>query len=363
MTFNPKFTFEDIEQFKTLYKDLACQYLLEHELVLEKIIEYPNLYNIKKKSSLDSYSLNKKTILSRDEQFKEHIFIKFPGQNIMWDNHSGVGYQRSFYKLLYNSANEKQKNILRSHIFILHDIFELTHALYGLPLELKKFIDHSSHMYGDIIKSSTLKTLFSMWKEMFSEEVFNEVTSTFLLNNAKKCQFKNSSIYVRYAVSTYVTDEATCNHIFKTLFGEEKVTNLFVDNNYNIFEIGITKEELMKFISLPDNNAYTFIHKNIVDGLNNCQKLGIASCEILNNSEASNQCIMLVKLYEKCPITKEKFKNILMSLYKSYENLAANVDYPSQLKTNVTQQWIEHSILDQTIPNKNNITSKNKNKI
>lgn len=360
---NTKFTEEEIESLKVLYKDLACQYLLERELVLEKLTEYPNLYVVKRKVSFDSYSLNKKTILSKEEQFKEHIYIKFPGKNIMWDNHNGMGYQRSFYKLLYNSANEKQREILRSYVFILDDIFELTHSLYESPKELKKFIDHSSHLYGDMIKSATLKTLVSIWKDIFSEKDFNEALTNFLLINKKKCHFKNSSIHVRYVLSNYVHDESTYEYITNELFGEEKVANIFVDNNYTIFEFSVTREELMKYISLVDNNSYTYIHENIVQGLNSCQKLGIASCEILNKSESSNQCTMLIKLYENSSLTKEKFKTILLSLYKSYEELAANIDYPAQLKNKITPQWVQHSILDQTIPNKTEKPTKTKNKI
>lgn len=355
-------TLEEIKDFENFYKEKLVEYCKTYGLFLEETNEKPknkkfyNYYIVKKNyhfSNLSEYAQNYSL-----ETLKGLVNINFPDTNILWNQGS---YSSSFYKYLYSKANNAQQNILQNNIFLCENIFDITHALYESPQELRKYIEASSQLYGNIVKSQDLSTTFSMWKKIFSKDVFYSLVNTFLITNKKHTKTIAATVYVKNAIYQNIDNEKLSTDLINSLYQQDiKDSHPFIEEDFVTFETVVDRNKLVKLISLPQPTHYNTMNEVLVEKLNNIDLYGIVSCEIVTKNGKSNQWKILTKVSGDSPFDKFKFQQFLLGLYRQYQGLSNESNNIFELKKYITTSWIQNCYLDTFIPQKNTTIKKNK---
>lgn len=364
-----EFSKEEIDSFEKYYRMSVIKYLQQNNLCIKRkydhsdnefiIGHYTSPSSCSNTTYYSSYHNHNNiyTIGSNGVATLNNIVTTdYYGTNIHWDIHANP-----FFRFFYSNADELVKNILQNNKFILYGLDDFSLSLSN-DIELTiDYIKKSKHLYASVFSQSyLLKNIIDTWKKIFNPEQFNNIIIDFFTYHKNEGKKTKSKINIEYILDNFIDDKNVYQHLLSLFPPREKIKDPFGNSELTIFEIYIDRKKLIDYIKLPENDDYNRMHNIVIEILNDNNiggKIGLYSVETSSKYKLLKQIPILVKLEKNSSYDIDKFKNLIMAIYKGYELISKNNKY-YLIKDMMTLSWVNAQMLNHTL----SIKEKNVNK-
>lgn len=337
----------EINDFCQYYKKSAIEYMEKFQLGV--IGEYLNtqhvrlrVYPINQLEAANRHSSHD-VALNKIEEIRPHITMKFPDENINWRE-----YEEDFYLSLYKGANSSQKKVLQNSFVMGYSVRKITKCLAADPEMLFECLTHSSIFYFELLKDKyDNDSSIPIWKEKLSPSQFDSVIEDFFNQNKGEVKKVKTGMRLQFILEKYVTNE-TLYHKFSQWFPEKEEINPFVEGASIIFEVNVSKEKLMKLVTLPNKKSYSSMHWKIVEVLNKEETkkaLNIISAQTDTDLTHFKSLNLLIKANEGTDFTESRCKKLLVQLYKSYIEM-------DLVNHDLETEWVTKNLLEVVLSHK-----------